>query len=138
MADIFDSAKRSEIMSRVKGRGNLATEGRLLKILRQNRISGWRRQFALFGKPDFVFPKERLAIFVDGCFWHGCPMHGSIPVTNAAFWLEKLERNKMRDRIVNRELRRQGWRILRLWQHEFKDPKKVNRRVQRYVIANLS
>lgn len=137
MADVFDTEKRSEIMSRVKGRGNLSTEVRLLGVFRENRISGWRRQFPLFGKPDFVFPEKRFAVFVDGCFWHGCPLHGSIPATNAGFWLEKIERNKSRDRLVNRELRRQGWRILRFWQHEFKDTEKIKRRLRRYLVFHL-
>lgn len=137
MADVFDAAKRSEIMSRVKGRGNLSTEIRLLRVFREHQISGWRREFPLFGKPDFVFPKQRLAVFVDGCFWHGCPSHGSIPSTNVTFWQEKLERNKSRDRLVNRELRRRGWRILRFWQHEFKDTKKITRRLRRYLVLHL-
>lgn len=134
MADVFDAAKRSEIMSRVKGRGNLATEVRLLHLFREQRIRGWRRTFPLFGKPDFVFPQQRLAVFVDGCFWHGCPDHGSIPATNADFWLDKIERNKARDRLVNRELRRQGWGVLRFWQHELKDAKKITRRLKRYLV----
>lgn len=137
MADVFDAAKRSQIMSRVKGRGNLATEGRLLSVLQEQRITGWRRQFRLFGKPDFVFPQQRLAIFVDGCFWHGCPSHGSIPTTNAVFWLEKLKRNKNRDRVVNRELRRRGWRVLRFWQHEFKYPQKITRRLTRSLEVDV-
>lgn len=137
MADVFSPAKRSEIMSRVKARGNLSTEVRLLGIFREHRITGWRRQFPLFGKPDFVFPTHRLAVFVDGCFWHSCPSHSSAPVTNAVFWREKLERNKTRDRLVNRELRRQGWRILRFWQHEFKDTKRIRRRLRRYLVFHL-
>lgn len=136
MADVFDTTKRSQIMAAVRSRGNLSTEIRLLTIFREHRITGWRRQFPLFGKPDFVFPKQRLAVFVDGCFWHGCPRHGTIPESNSYFWLKKLDRNKARDRAVNRELRRQGWRIIRLWQHEFKNPNKVTRKVQRWLTTN--
>jgi DNA mismatch endonuclease, patch repair protein len=131
MADVFSAQKRSAIMAAVKGRGNLATERRLLAILRQYRINGWRRHFPAFGNPDFVFPLERVAVFVDGCFWHGCPKHGTIPTTNDLFWRSKLERNKARDIIVNRELRRNGWRVVRVWQHELKDTHKVKRRIQR-------
>ncbi|MEK6288035.1 MAG: very short patch repair endonuclease [Acidobacteriota bacterium] len=137
MADVFDAEKRSEIMSRVKSRGNLSTEVRLLNIFRERRISGWRRHFALLGNPDFVFPKQRLAVFVDGCFWHGCRSHGTIPATNSAFWREKLTRNRNRDRFVNRELKRRGWQILRVWQHELRDPKKVTRRVVRCLDYDL-
>jgi len=72
MADVFSARKRSQIMSRVLGRGNKATELALIVLLRRHQITGWRRAARLFGKPDFVFPKHRLAVFVDGCFWHGC------------------------------------------------------------------
>ena len=137
MADVFDTNKRSQIMAAVRSQGNLSTEIRLLTIFREHRITGWRRKFPLFGKPDFVFPEQRLAIFVDGCFWHGCPHHGAIPESNSDFWLEKLNRNKARDQVVNRELRRQGWRIIRLWQHEFKNTKKVTRKVQRRLTADV-
>jgi DNA mismatch endonuclease (patch repair protein) len=118
MADVFSARKRSNIMARVRGRGNERTELALLSILRRYNITGWRRHQPVFGKPDFVFPKFKLAIFVDGCFWHGCPRHATQPATNRAFWRKKLARNKVRDRLVNRELRRRGWQVLRIWQHE--------------------
>lgn len=118
MADIYAKAKRSQIMSRIRGRGNRKTEIALIKLLRQHHISGWRRHFKLFGKPDFVFPKYRLAIFVDGCFWHGCPKHASQPITNGAFWKKKLLHNKERDQIVTKALKKYGWQVLRIWQHE--------------------
>jgi DNA mismatch endonuclease (patch repair protein) len=70
------------------------------------------------GTPDFAFPKNRVAVFVDGCFWHGCPRHASFPATRRDFWLKKFAANKARDRRVNRELRKRGWRVLRLWEHE--------------------
>ena len=118
MSDIYSRQKRSEIMSRVRGKGNKSTELRLIKLFREHRIRGWRRNYQLFGKPDFVFPQLRLALFVDGCFWHGCPSHASMPVANREFWERKLRRNKERDREVNRTLRAKGWRVLRIWQHE--------------------
>jgi DNA mismatch endonuclease, patch repair protein len=117
MADVFSSRKRSQIMSRVRGKGNKATELALITLLRRLGISGWRRGAHVFGKPDFVFPKYRLAIFVDGCFWHGCPRHGTQPTSNRAFWKSKLARNKARDRLVKRTLKQRGWRVLRIWQH---------------------
>ncbi|WP_395753941.1 hypothetical protein [Prosthecobacter sp.] len=67
-------------------------------------------------RPDFVFRAERLVIFVDGCFWHGCPTHGTRPRQNRKFWDEKIARNRQRDRLVTRQLRRQGWTVLRLWE----------------------
>jgi DNA mismatch endonuclease (patch repair protein) len=84
----------------------------------------------LFGKPDFIFPKLRVAVFVDGCFWHDCPIHGSLPKTNRAFWREKLRRNRERDRIVNRTLKRLGWKTLRLWQHDLRDVNRALRRLR--------
>ncbi len=69
-------------------------------------------------RPDFVFPKLRLAVFVDGCFWHACPLHDTKPRNNAAFWQKKLSANRARDRRVNLALRSAGWRVLRVWEHE--------------------
>ncbi len=118
MADIWTKAKRSEVMGRIRGRGNRTTEVRLAAIFRAHGITGWRRQYPLPGRPDFAFPARRLAVFVDGCFWNGCPRHGTSPKGNARFWREKIARNRERDREVNRELRRRGWRVLRIWEHE--------------------
>lgn len=133
MADVFSSRKRSAIMSRVRSRGNKATEIALIKLLRRHRIVGWRRSSAVFGNPDFVFPKCRLAVFVDGCFWHGCPLHASQPATNRAFWKAKLTRNKSRDLLVARTLRRRGWRVFRVWQHELRrlNEQRLIRRIHR-------
>jgi DNA mismatch endonuclease (patch repair protein) len=116
MADVFSKAKRSEIMSRVRGRGNEKTEIALIRLLRRNKITGWRRNQKIFGKPDFIFPKFRLAIFVDGCFWHGCPKHATKPKSNRGFWRRKLSTNKKRDLLVNLTLRREGWRVIRIWE----------------------
>jgi DNA mismatch endonuclease, patch repair protein len=118
MPDVFTKAKRSEMMSRIRGRGNKDTEITLAKLLRRNRITGWRRNNKIFGKPDFIFKKLKLAVFVDGCFWHGCPKHGTQPKGNRSFWKNKFVRNKARDRLVTRMLRAQGWRVLRIWEHE--------------------
>ena len=120
MADVFTKAKRSEVMSRIRGRGNKDTELALMKLLRRHHVTGWRRNQTVFGKPDFVFPKARLALFVDGCFWHSCPTHGTVPTTHRAFWIKKFASNKARDRRVNRELHRLGWHVLRLWEHELR------------------
>lgn len=120
MADVFSKKKRSEIMSRVRSKGNKATEDRLMSLFRQNRIKGWRRNYKLFGNPDFVFPEMKIAVFVDGEFWHGHPTKGQIPKSNTKFWIEKIERNKKRDREVNYYLDRKGWKVVRIWQHELK------------------
>lgn len=75
----------------------------------------------LEGRPDLVFPGRRLAVFVDGCFWHSCPEHATKPKKNARFWAEKLARNRERDKEVNRKLAQQGWRVIRVWEHETKN-----------------
>jgi DNA mismatch endonuclease, patch repair protein len=105
-------------MARVRGRGNKSTEEKLARLFRQAGIKGWRRHLRLPGTPDFAFPERRLVIFVDGCFWHGCPKHATFPATRRDFWLKKFSDNKARDRRVNRELRKLGWRVLRLWEHD--------------------
>jgi len=118
MADVFSKRKRSEIMSRIRARGNRDTELRLIRIFRTYGITGWRRGSKLPGKPDFVFLKLKLAVFVDGCFWHGCPKHGTKPKTNATFWRMKISRNMVRDRRINQVLRAMGWTVMRIWEHE--------------------
>ena len=157
MADVFTKAKRSEVMSRIRSRGNKATELVLARLLRVNGISGWRRQLKLIVRklmvdrrnrstsprpspqrgegvrrkayqlstrhhqltvrPDFVFRQARLAVFVDGCFWHCCPKHATQPKNNRAFWRHKFSANKKRDALVTRTLRSAGWRVLRIWEH---------------------
>ena len=132
MADIFTKAKRSEVMAAIRGRGNRATELRMIALLRAHGITGWRRHATLrveVGRMkdegrrgsvsvDFIFPKPRVALFVDGCFWHACPRHGTRPAGNRAFWKAKLERNAARDRAVTRSLRKAGWAVLRVWEHD--------------------
>ena len=118
MPDFLTKAKRSALMATIRSRGNKGTELALVRLLRLHRITGWRRHQPVFGKPDFVFPKLRLAVFVDGCFWHGCPQHETKPLNNAAFWRNKFARNKARDQLVTRTLRACGWRELRIWEHE--------------------
>jgi len=134
MVDVFSKSKRSDVMSRIRSRGNVATEIRFMVILRSQRISGWRRHTPIklldpkdarkpsrqSVKPDFVFKSKRVAVFIDGCFWHGCPIHGRTPAANREFWLNKLRVNRARDRLVDRALRRQNWKVLRLWEHQLR------------------
>jgi len=131
MVDVFTREQRSKIMSAVKGRGNKGTELKLVKIFRKAQIIGWRRHRPVFGKPDFIFPAKRVAVFVDGCFWHGCPDHGMVPASNSEFWREKIERNRRRDKLVGKTLKMSGWRVVRIWQHELHDQKRVLRRISR-------
>lgn len=119
MADVFTKEKRSQIMSRIRGSRNAATEERLAKLFRKHGITGWRRNYPLFGKPDFVFPKHRVAVFVDGEFWHGHP-DSKLPETNREFWTKKIEKNRNRDDEVNRTLQEKGWTVMRIWQKELR------------------
>src|SRR5436190_12029285 len=136
MPDVFTRTKRSEVMSRIRGRGNRDTELRVISLFRQYRITGWRRHILVFGKPDFVFPKKNLAVFVDGCFWHrhpGCKFSYT-PKSRLEFWLPKFERNIQRDRLVTRSLRKTGWRVLRIWECEL-TPRKQSRVLRRLRTA---
>jgi DNA mismatch endonuclease (patch repair protein) len=137
MSDVFTREKRSAVMARIRGSGNKDTELRLIALMRAVRITGWRRNSTLIGKPDFVFPKLRLAVFVDGCFWHGCPIHATQPKQNAEFWLTKIARNQVRDRLVSRTLRKTGWRVLRIWEHEL-TRKNIPRLLTRFRRVGLS
>jgi DNA mismatch endonuclease (patch repair protein) len=131
MPDVFTKEKRSAVMSRIRGRGNKDTELALVKLLRAARITGWRRHMKLMGRPDFAFRKQRVVIFVDGCFWHGCPRHSNVPVNNRDFWIKKLTANRTRDRMVTKELKRQGWSVIRVWEHEFRASERLVGRILR-------
>ena len=133
MTDVFSKTKRSEVMSRIRSHGNRETELRLISILRSAKITGWRRRQKLIGRPDFVFRAQRIAIFVDGCFWHGCRLHGRQPRDNAAYWAQKLAKNAARDRLVARILKLKGWKVIRIWEHDLKNPIAVVRRLERVL-----
>ena len=123
-------------MSLIRSRGNIDTELALAKLLRRHRIKGWRRNQPVFGKPDFVLRRARLVVFVDGCFWHGCPKCGHIPKTRRMYWRTKILKNRTRDRLVTQTLRRAGWRVLRMWEHELakKNEARLLRRIQRSLM----
>lgn len=118
-------------MSLIRSKGNKATELKLMAIFRESGIKGWRRNQHLHGKPDFLFRKQRVVIFVDGCFWHGCPKHLRMPQDNRVYWLAKIRRNAWRDKRTNRLLRKDGWSVLRIWEHELKTPHRLVRKILR-------
>jgi DNA mismatch endonuclease (patch repair protein) len=109
-------------------------------MLRAAKINGWRRHrrlrigplkliqrlsagvvdYARIVRPDFFFARNRVSVFVDGCFWHDCPQRRSRPTANAKFWREKFEMNARRDEVVAVALRRHGWTVVRLWEHDVK------------------
>jgi DNA mismatch endonuclease (patch repair protein) len=126
MPDVFSVAERSRIMSAVRSRGNRSTEIALATAFRSARIVGWRRHFPIIGRPDFAFPRARLAVFVDGCFWHGCERCGTTPASNRQYWQTKIERNVRRDLAQTKALRARGWAVVRVWEHELRGSAATN------------
>ena len=120
MADVFDVEKRSDIMRQVKSKKNKSTELRLIEIFKQNGITGWRRNYPVKGHPDFVFPKKKIAVFVDGCFWHGHDCRNTRPADHQEYWQKKRERNMKHDREVTAMFEARGWTVLRIWECELK------------------
>ena len=129
MTDVYSKEKRSWLMSKVRSTGNKSTEGKLIEILKRNRLVGWRRRYPAFGKPDVAFPDNKIAIFVDGCFWHGCPKHGQVPESNKDFWVKKIYANKKRDRLVNATIKNKGWQVVRIWECQLKDKKPLTEKM---------
>jgi len=116
--DTFSKTERSKIMASVKSRNNKSTEIRFLSILKEKGVTGWRRNYPVAGRPDFVFPRLKVAAFIDGCFWHSCPKHCRLPASNRDYWNRKIERNRIRDKKTSKALRKKGWTVIRIWEHE--------------------
>ena len=116
------SPVRSRAMSAVRGKGNVTTERRLRLALVRAHVVGWRlHPEEIPGRPDFYFPQNKVAIFTDGCFWHGCRKCGHIPSKNSEFWSTKIERNRRRDMEKTAQLREKKINVLRFWEHELRD-----------------
>lgn len=118
MTDIFNARKRSEIMSKVRSKNNKSTEIKLIQIFKKNKIIGWRRNYPLKGHPDFIFLSKKIAVFVDGCFWHGHNCRNTHPSDNSEYWNKKHERNIKRDREITNLLEQKGWKVIRIWECE--------------------
>lgn len=140
---------RSRIMSRIRGQHTKSTERVLRMALVRAGVRGWRLHARdLTGNPDIFFCRERIAIFVDGCFWHGCPKCGHIPKIRTMFWATKIMRNKRRDQNNNRILKRGGIEVIRIWEHAVQgEPESAtrcinmalkNRRANRRNLATVS
>lgn len=125
-------------MARIKGRDTRpelllrqALWRRGLRYRVNKRVEGVR--------PDVVFPTARIAIFVDGCFWHACPLHGTHPASNQAYWQKKLARNVERDAENNRSLHEAGWHVVRLWEHEIlEDPEAAASMIAKLLLARAA
>ncbi len=130
MADNLTKEQRSYAMSRIRSRGNSSTEKTLIAAMRKAGISGWRRKSDLRGKPDFVFTRFQTAVFVDGCYWHGCRKCCLGSNSNNEYWGPKIHGNAKRDRRNTRELRAAGWKVVRIWEHDLKrDPMKCLKKI---------
>jgi len=131
----FGGLSRSALMSRIRSSGNATTELRMISLLRKAGLKGWRRHVDLIGKPDFVWPSVKLAVFIDGCFWHGHNCRNLTPKINAAAWRAKIARNKHSGRRNARKLRRQGWKVARVWECALKrEPENVVNRIKRALV----
>ena len=120
MADVFDSKKRSDIMSKVRSNNNKSTELALIKFFKEKKITGWKRNYPVKGHPDFVFLDKKIAVFVDGCFWHGHDCRNTRPSDNAEYWQRKRERNIKHDKEVTAMFENRGWTVIRIWECELK------------------
>jgi DNA mismatch endonuclease (patch repair protein) len=123
MTDSFSKADRSGIMKKIKSKGNNSTEQALIKIFRKNNIKGWKRGYPVIGKPDFVFSKLRIAVFTDGCFWHGHDCRNTVPKQNSEYWDKKRKRNFNRDKKINQIFQNRDWTVLRFWECDIKNGK---------------
>ena len=138
MPDVFTKAKRSQVMAAIRSTGNKATELKLVSIFHSTGIKGWRRRQPLTGRPDFVFRRERVVVFVDGCFWHGCRSHCRMPKSRQEYWQPKIDRNKSRDLKVRAVLKEKGWRVVRIWEHALKNPVRVSIHLKRILALRHS
>ena len=120
MADTFDKDTRTTIMRAVKSKNNKSTELRLIALFQKNNITGWRRHYQVKGHPDFVFLSQRVAVFVDGCFWHGHDCRNTRPSNNQDYWEKKRARNIKHDTEVTALFEKRGWKVLRIWECELK------------------
>ena len=134
MSDVFTKEKRSSVMKAVKSRNTKTTELKMIEIFKELHVTGWRRTYPLIGKPDFVFPKKRIVVFVDGCFWHGHDCRNVTPSDNAEFWNAKREYNKRHDEVVTQTLVSKNWLVIRIWECELK---KKNREILHDKISPL-
>lgn len=134
MADVHTKDRRSYNMSMIKGK-DTKPEVKLRKYLFSKGLRGYRLHYRSIGRPDIVFTRRKVAVFIDGCFWHKCPECFKGPKTNKKFWSEKINSNIKRDKKVTRELKSQGWRVLRIWEHELKrDLNSIYQRIKKCMV----
>ena len=132
--------KRSKTMSSIRGKGNKTTEVKFRLMLVRAGMRGWKlHPRGITGNPDFFFPQSQVAVFLDGCFWHGCPKCGHVPKTNSGFWKAKIQKNRARDRKNRAKLTKEGVRVVRFWEHELKtSPKRCIGKLGRNLLKGES
>ncbi|MBL7156404.1 MAG: very short patch repair endonuclease [Candidatus Pacebacteria bacterium] len=138
MTDTVSKKKRSEIMSKVRSK-NSKLEVDFRKAIWKARFRYRKNPKGYFGKPDLVLKKYKTVIFVDSCFWHGCKRHCRLPATRKKYWIQKIERNKKRDKEVNRYYKKIDWKIIRVWEHKLlKNSDKAIKKIIKFLQNNVN
>ena len=134
MSDNLKPDDRKRTMQAIKSKGT-KPEKRLFAILAGMGLSGWKKNVKeIAGKPDVVFPDQKVVVFVDGCFWHGCPYcRRKLPKTNHAYWKKKISHNITLAESYNKQLTHEGWTVIRIWEHEIEDVAKLRFRVKELI-----
>lgn len=136
MTDVLTNEQRSYNMSQIRAK-DTKPELVIRKLLFEKGIRGYRIHYNLPGKPDIVFVRKKVVIFVDGCYWHKCPVCFIEPRTRRDFWMKKINGNAKRDKKVNELLKNEGWNVLRFWEHDVrKNPNKVVDNIQQTLKGN--
>lgn len=129
MTDVLTKEQRAYNMSKIRGK-NTGPEIQFRKLIWSMGIRGYRIHYNLLGKPDIVFIKKKIAIFIDGCFWHKCPICFQEPETRKEFWMGKIQSNIDRDKKVDEQLKNDGWTVIRIWEHVIKkEPEKAVKKI---------
>jgi DNA mismatch endonuclease (patch repair protein) len=118
MTDIFSKELRTKVMKAVRSRGNQTTELKLISLFNANHITGWSRNYPVKGHPDFAFKNRRIAVFVDGCFWHAHDCRNIRPKANERFWEDKRNKNIEHDKAITHVFLERRWKVLRIWECE--------------------
>jgi len=128
MADKITKGERSSLMSKIKSK-ETKIEKDFRKLLWKEGVRYRKNSSRHFGKPDIVIASKKIVIFIDSCFWHGCKKHCRIPKAHRDYWVKKISRNKERDKEVNSHYKKIGWKILRIWEHDFKNINKYTDKI---------
>ena len=130
MVDVHTKEQRSYNMSRIMGK-NTKPELKLKAFFEKKNFIYQSNEY---GKPDFIHYRRKIVVFIDGCFWHGCPSHCRMPSSNINYWNNKIEKNKIRDKKITKTMKMRGWQVIRIWEHEIKTGK-LNRKLRQIKIA---